>query len=358
MLRRKLLFVVLGAPVLLHAADPSTAELIEHGHYKRAQSILSERLKANPNDARSLCEMSKVSEAFQHWDDAISQAEKAHNLDVKNSEFQAAVADAIGSKLSASQGGMFEKLSLARRFKKEAELALQMDPNNVDANEDLIEFHLDAPGLVGGDKRKAEELANHMVQVRPVRGYLMKFEIATHEKRVADQEQFLRQAITADSKNYDARVQAADFYISKGATAFGIAEEHAKQAINIDSTRIRGYVALATIYAEQGRWKDLDVVIADAQHDVADDLAPLYQAAKAILTGSKYAELSRAEKYLRSYLGQSPEGGEPSLAAAHWRLGLVLEKEGHREQAKQELQESVRLDPDYEPAKKDLKRLQ
>jgi hypothetical protein len=36
----------------------------------------------------------------------------------------------------------------------------------------------------------------------------------------------------------------------------------------------------------------------------------------------------------------------------------VLEKEGHKDQAKQELQQAVTLEPDFEPAKKDLKRLQ
>jgi tetratricopeptide (TPR) repeat protein len=61
---------------------------------------------------------------------------------------------------------------------------------------------------------------------------------------------------------------------------------------------------------------------------------------------------------VRAYLSQSAEGNEPSLAAAHWRLGLILEKEGHKDQAKQELQEALQLDPSLEAAKQDLKRLQ
>ena len=357
MLRLATFSLLFGSAVVLHAADPSTAKLIEQGHYKRAQAILAERLKANPNDARASCEISKVSEAFQHWDEAIAQAEKAQSLDTKNAEFQAAIADAIGSKLSASQGGMFEKLSLARRFKKEAELALQLDPNNVEATEDLIEFHLDAPGLVGGDRKKAADLADRMVGINPARGYLMKFEIATHDKKTAEQEQFLQQAINADPKNFDARVQAANFYLSKGGAALVQAEEQAKHAISIDSGRAHGYVALATIYAQQGRWKELDAVLADSQRNVPDDLAPLYQAAKAILVGNQNPELPRAEKYLRAYLGQPPEGAEPGLAAAHWRLALVLEKEGHKDQAKEELQDAVRLDPNFDQARKDLKRL-
>jgi len=352
-----LLPIVLFAPSL-NAAEPSTATLIEQGHYKRAEAILAERLKANPNDGRASSEMSKVSEAFRRWDDAIRQAEKAVSLDHKSAEFQAALADAVGSKLSSASLGMFEKMSLARRFKREAELALQLDPNNADANEDLMEFNLDAPGLVGGDKKKAAELADRMVRINPVRGYLMKVEFATHEKHTAEVEPLLQQAIAADPKNYFARIQAANFYLSKGGASLTQAEEQAKQAIRIDPGRAGGYTALATVYVQQGRWKDLDSLLEDAQREVPDDLAPFYQAAKSILTGNQNQELPRAEKYMRAYLSQPPEGDEPSLAAAHWRLGLILEKEGHKDQAKQEIQEAVRLEPAFEPAKKDLKRLQ
>ena len=357
---RRILWCMLALVALaawLRATDSSTAELIEQGHYKRAQVILEQRLKANPNDARSYSEMSKVSEAFHRWDDAIQQAEKAVALDPKNAEFQAALADAIGSKLSGAQIGMFAQASLARRFKKEAEHALQMDPNNVEANNDLMEFHLDAPGLVGGDKKKAEEIANRMIGIKPVRGYLMKLEFATHEKRERELQGLVQQAIAADPKDYYARTQAANFYLMKG-NSLPQAEDQARQAIKIDPGRAAGYTALATIYAQQGRWKELDALLADSQREVPDDFTPLYQAAKSILVGNQSQEMPRAEKYLRMYLGQAPEGDEPSLAAAHWRLGLVLEKEGHKNEARQEIQQAVHMDASLEPASKDLKRLQ
>jgi len=360
MLNRILFFSILTALLSppLHAADPSTSTLIEQGHYRRAEAILTERLKINPNDAQSYCEMSKVSQAFQRWDDAIQQAEKAVSLDHKNPEFQAALADALGSKLEQAQMGIFAKASLARRFKKEADLALQLDPNNIDANEDLMDFYLDAPGFVGGDKKKAADLADRMVHINPVRGYLMKADFASREKQMAEVEPLLQQAIAADPKSYYARMQAATFYLDKGTATFPQAEEQAKQAIKLDPERIRAYAILATIYAQQSRWKDLDSVVADAQRNVPDDLAPQYQAARVIYVNNQTPELARAEKYMRNYVALPVEGAEPSLAAAHWRLGLILEKEGRKDQAKQELQQAINLDPAFEPARKDLKRLQ
>jgi tetratricopeptide (TPR) repeat protein len=353
-----LLIVATSFHIPAHAVDPSTAELIEDGHYKRALVILRERLKANPNDARANSEMSKVTQAFQHWDEAIAQAEKAVSLEGQNAQFHAALADALGAKLASAQLGTFEKLALARRFKKEAELTLQMDPNDIVANEDLMGFHLDAPGLVGGDKKKASELADRMIRINPVHGYLMAIEIATHEKHTAELEGLFQKALSADPRNYYAHVQAANYYLERGQADFPRAEELAKQAIQLNASRIGGYTTLAILYTRQERWKDLEALLETTRRLVSDDFSPDYQVAKTILTANLTDQLPIAEKLLHRYLSQQPEGNTPSLAAAHWRLGLVLAKENHKDQAKAELQQAMSLDPNFEPAKKDLKQLQ
>jgi tetratricopeptide (TPR) repeat protein len=360
-MRKKLAVSIIAAVLLgtlVQAREPSTAALIEDGHYKRARVILSESLKANPNDARALCEMSKVAEAFRSWDEAISEADKAVSLDRKNAEFQAALADALGSKLTSAHLGVFAQASLAHRFKKEAELALELDPANVEANEDLMEFHLEAPALVGGDKKKAAELAERMVQVNPVRGYLMKIEFATHEKNRGELESLFQKALRAGPTDYYVRVQAANYYLERGGPYLAQAEEHARRAIEINPSRIGAYITLAMLYVHEAHWKDLDSVLDNSERAVADDLAPFYQAAVRIFTGNHGEELARAEKYMRLYLSQPPEGDEPSEAAAHWRLGLILEKEGHKALARQELQQAVSLDQEFEPAKQDLKRFE
>ena len=68
-------------------------------------------------------------------------------------------------------------------------------------------------------------------------------------------------------------------------------------------------------------------------------------------------DLPRAERYFKKYLSQDPEIGAATLAHAHWRLGLIYEKEGRKPEAIQEVQAAVNLKPDLDDAKKDLKRL-
>ena len=56
-------------------------------------------------------------------------------------------------------------------------------------------------------------------------------------------------------------------------------------------------------------------------------------------------------------LTQEPEGQAPSWAGAHWRLGLVLEKQGRKSDAIAQMDSALVLQPDFKPAAADRKRL-
>ncbi len=351
--------IVLWLPFLMAASSPtpSIATLVEKGHFKRAQVVLAEQLKQNPDDAELNYRMSKVSVAYKRWDEAVAQAEKAVAADGKRSDYHAQLADALVSKLGESTDGMFAKLSLASRFRKEAELVLQLDPRNRDTNEDLVQYYLEAPGLAGGGKKKADELAESLMRSDAGLGNFLKGEIAAHEKQTAEAGRFYQKAVEAAPGDYVFHVALANYDLNQGGASLGSAEEQAQKAIKLDADRIGAYTSLAMVYAKQGRWKECDGVLAEAERHVPDDFVPYYQAAKTILLAGDSKELSRAENYLRKYLSQPPEGGEPPLSAAHWRLGLVLEKEGRKDDARNEMQMSVNLDPGFKEAQKDLKRL-
>ena len=79
---------------------------------------------------------------------------------------------------------------------------------------------------------------------------------------------------------------------------------------------------------------------------------PYYRAAERLLA----VDPVRAERYLRVYLAQEPEGNQPTAADAHWKLGLALEAQGRSGDALAELKESIRLNPESKAAP-DLKRL-
>jgi len=67
--------------------------------------------------------------------------------------------------------------------------------------------------------------------------------------------------------------------------------------------------------------------------------------------------LDRAAEALEAYLQTTPGKNDPSLAAAHWRLGMVHERRQNRQQAKTEYESALRLDPTFKPATESLKKL-
>ena len=62
--------------------------------------------------------------------------------------------------------------SLAGKVRNEFEAAVRLDPNNVDARSDLGEFYLEAPGIVGGGRDKAEAQTQALAALDPAKGRL------------------------------------------------------------------------------------------------------------------------------------------------------------------------------------------
>jgi len=125
--------------------------------------------------------------------------------------------------------------------------------------------------------------------------------------------------------------------------------------VAMDPSQASGYAFLASAYARTGRWAELDAVLAQAEKAVPDDLSPYFQAAQSLVDTGK--ELSRAEKYLTKYESQEPEGRQPDRVQTKLLLASLYEKDGRTPDAIRVLEAAVRMRPDSEAAKKDLKRL-
>jgi tetratricopeptide (TPR) repeat protein len=343
--------VVLASLALpLHAQQSPADKLFIEGHYLRAQPIVHAAFQRSPNDVHALVKESAIEWAFFHQDVSIALAEKAVALAENSAEAHAQLTNALGVKLMSSTASTMQKIGLARRFRQEAERSLQFNPNNPDSLEDMAQYLWNAPSFVGGDKAKTQQFAEHLAQVDPIRGATLKASFASDEKDESTR-------LLAHAESYAAHMGLSAAYCDEAGDMLSLCESEAKHALALDPTRIVAYRQLAVLYATTARWDDLDSTMRNARTAVSDDLSPQYQAARIILVNNVTTQLNRAEQYLRSYLSQPVEGQEPPLAAAHWRLGLVLEKQGRKPEAVQEIQTAVNQDSSLEGAKKDLKRL-
>ena len=340
-------------PVVLPAqSDPET--LVKQKHFKRARVLLERRLAANPADAGALVTLARIEAEYKHNDAAIKLASKAIALQPANAQAHATLAEGLGQK-TYENIGMFEKMRLARNFKKEAEQALSLDPKNQDALWGMMLFELEAPSMLGGDKAKAAEFAERIMAVDADRGYQAREELAQRDKKTDQFAALLVKAAEANGHSYDALARLAAFYAGGKSKNLAQAAKLAMKAMQLDKGRAEAYDVLARVYAEKEKWQDLDQLLQNAERAVPDDLTPYYQAGRVLLDSGK--DNARAERYFRKYLTQETEAGTPTLAHAHWRLGLILEKEGDKQQAIQELESAMHLMPDLKPAANDLKRI-
>jgi tetratricopeptide (TPR) repeat protein len=311
------------------ADQVSPEALIEAGHWKKARALAEERIRANPRDAAACFLMSQVRAAFGDRESPLGLAEQAVALDGGVARYHRQLAEALG--VTAQHSGILQQLILARRFKKEIDAALALDPRDLQALRDLMEFYVLAPGLVGGDKAKATETAARIAKVDAAEGYAAQASLAESSGERDRVQDLLCRAVEARPRDYKLRISLAEFYLSAERRDLAKAEEQASEAVRIDPGRAAAYAVLARCYAASERWSDLDSTLATAARESPDDLIPYYRAAEILLEGR--GALDRAAACLRTYLSAEPEGNEPTLAEAHWRLGLVLEKLGRTREA-------------------------
>lgn len=333
-------------------AQVSPEALIEKGHFKRARVLVEQRFRSDPKDPEGLWLMSSVKQAWKDYAAAIDAAEKAVAADPKSARYHIRLANALSEE--ALRASKLRQLGFAHRIKKEIETTLALDPRNVEGMKWLMEYNLQAPALFGGDKAKARAMPDQIMKVDPVQGYFAQIELARFDKQKDRVEGLYRKALEARPASYEALMGVGNYCAFQDIKKFEEAESHAREAVRIDSDRIGAHNLLAGVLVRQAKWAELDRALSEAEKAVPDNLMPYYRAAANCLSMNQ--ELTRAEQYLRKYLGQEPEPNMPGIASAHRLLGMVLEKQNRKPDAIAEYQAAVKIDPES-PAKQDLKRL-
>ncbi len=304
--------------------------LFDQGHYLRALPLIQANLQQNPTDIHALVKASEIQWAFYHDDLSLALAEKAVALAPNSPAAHTQLTNALGTKLMSNTASTFEKLSIARRFHKEVEHALLLNPNHPDTIEDAAQFYWNAPAFVGGDRPKAQQLADRLVPIDPARAANLKATFAAEDKDPAHRSATIlalwKQALAARPHSYDAHIGLGNAYLDatpQTPANLHLAEAQAQQALALDPTRIPAYRLLAALYTTSARWSDLDAILLRARAAVPDDLSPLYQAAHLILTRNLSPQFARAQQYLRAYLAQPAEGQAPTHEAARQDLSKL-----------------------------------
>ncbi len=287
---------------------------MENGHFRQAEALLEQMLESQ--DAEENAEiswlMSRAKAALGDLEVAHELAERALLADSSRSEYHVQLAAVEGR--MAEKASLFKQLGFAKRAKKELDIALSLDPRNLDALYGLMLYYYAAPAFVGGDKNKAREMAETMTAIDPARGYLAQARLAKDRKDPVQEEEFYLKAIEADPGFYEAKAALSSFYLQAAKPKFDDARKYACEALAIDPGGAQAWKNLSEIAAADQCWTELDAILLEAAERNPFDLAPYYAAATAMLREGRLLET--AEAYLRRYGAQPPDANEPSLEGA------------------------------------------
>jgi tetratricopeptide (TPR) repeat protein len=297
------------------SADVSADQLLAEGRVDDVIASLQSRVSSDEAGADSYNLLCRAYYSLGDWDPAIASCQKAVTLTPSNSEYHLWLGRVYGRK--ASESSFLSAAGLAKKARNEFETAVRVNPNNVDARADLADFYMNAPGVLGGGKDKAEAQAGEMAPLDPAQADLVRAKIAEKKNDASAAEMEYRAAIQASSGNAGPWLSLAQFY---------------------------------------ARCKQFDQMEDAIQHAVSarNNQLALMPAAE-VLVRTK-GDLTEAVQLLQRYLDGGTVEAYPAFRA-HYLLGTILEKQGDTQSAEQQYRAALALAQSFSPAEHALKRL-
>lgn len=254
-------------------------------------------------------------------DRAERSFERAIEKEPRNGLYHLWLGNAVGQQ--AQSASVVRQPFMARRIKAEFERAVELDPNLIDARDGLIQFHLMAPAVMGGDRNEARNQQREIARRNAMRGHVAAANIAWRDRDTVSTERELRAAIAAapDSLTPIASLASRLVTWKRGAEAFALWDAELRRRPQSIPARYQ-YGRLAAITGEN---------------------------------------LPAAEAHLRAILAIAEwpaDQWSPGKAAAHARLGDVLRRQGKRDDARAAYNQALALDPNSQLAKDGLRALE
>jgi len=267
--------------------------------------------------ARASFEQGRAAMQSRRFDDAATAFERAIELDANRSEYHLWLGYAYARQLATAN--FIRKGVIGRRIGPHYDKAVELDSSSIPAAEARVDFYLEAPGMVGGGVDKAKAEATRLTRLSAYYGDFAQAKIAEKVK-----------ALDQAEVEYRSLVRAFP-----------------------DSSR--PVVALATLLQNREQFSEAFEVIDARLARFPNDTVVIYQLGRTAAVSGR--EMTRGEAALRKFLSLLGVSDPQSRANAHFRLGMIREKQGDVANALAQYDSAIALYPRYEDAIAARKRL-
>jgi predicted Zn-dependent protease len=255
--------------------------------------------------------------SFGRNDSAATRLEAATRLNPRSSAAFLWLGNAYGA--MASRGNMIVKSSVAPKLRDAFARSVQLDASNVSAREGLMQFLLQAPHNMGGDKAKAAAEAAAITRLNPFRGVSAQLTVAAANQDQAAVERLLTSVTT----------QFPD--------------------------SVLGWANLSALQANAQRYTDAFATIARWQARGSNQMFALFSLGRTAAVSGQ--QLDRGEQALKRYLNGQRGPVDPPFAAANYRLGQIYERQNRRADAIAAYRAALAMNNTYRDAQMALDRL-
>ncbi|HZQ42263.1 MAG TPA: tetratricopeptide repeat protein [Acidobacteriaceae bacterium] len=309
---------LLAAPCVSRAADLASAtDALLNGNSNAAVAQLKQVLSTDPSNGQAHLLLCRAYYAQSLATPAASECTAALRTLTNDSTAQDWAGRAYG--MQANSAGPIAGLRLAFKVRNAFEAAVRLNPLNGDAVNDLSEYYIDAPSIVGGGFEKAALLADRSAAELPQNAHRTRAMSAEKQKDYTTAEREFR-AATAVANKPNAWADLGAFYSRRSQSDQAV--EALRRAIALDPTHDATLVDAATTLTELNR------------------------------------EPRLAERALRDYLASRSKSDAAPAFRVHVTLAKLLRIQGNTADAKIELGRSLDLATDYAPARKELAALE
>ena len=265
---RLVLLTLFNLSVIIAQPDLANAiSLYENNNFEDARDILENILDENENNHEAHFYLGKTNLRLKDFGEASDNFEDAIDIQEENAEYHFWLGQAYAG--DAQNSSFISAAFIAPKIKDEFARAVEIDPKHIGAYIGLVNFHLNAPGIVGGDIEEAYKAGKALVNLDEKNGrltlinYFVKTEqfdsvdiqLKAVEEKYGDDESIAsfynsygyslitrnkyEEAITYFKKQVDLLPQNPNSYDSlgdgyKAAGKYKLAKENYEKALSID----------------------------------------------------------------------------------------------------------------------------
>ncbi|NLT33357.1 MAG: tetratricopeptide repeat protein [Acidobacteria bacterium] len=281
------------------------------GEYRQAANLLRDLARSSPKDAEVRFRLSRAHTRLREWKQASRELEEAVKIEPRNARYHLWLGRAYGDQ--ASRAFFTSAFSLARKVVREFETARDLAPRDIDVRFDLLEYYLQAPGVVGGGKDKAEAEVKAIAEIDPSKKAIAEATLYIRNKEWEKAETALLRATVEHPRHASSHRDLAEYRFDRkdyrGALDSGL------KALGLDP-----------------KSRSTALLVASARVSLGVDL-------------------DEADRSLAALAGGPLHDGDPSYEEVHYWIGASALARGDRARAREAFQTALRFNPEHTRAK-------